>query len=1248
MLIASSILAPIIKENIFENWEDHLREQNSEIEKCVNNRFEKLEYGLIQKVELIKTFVMDNVNESSALGHSLHDLVNSKQFGQNYVEVYNNDTNIIAWSERNSSYNIDLFNEDFASGELYFRMNPMATFLALHDSVEECIVVIGTIVEKNFKINNEYIANVSWEQDLSRQFNTEFEINYERKYEDNKDGTKHSFPIYNNFNNTIATVVFQKPSREIYLTNVDKSIYTFQSLLLLVIYILFGISLYNSWIKSKTKIVRLTYVSLTLIVFRVLLNLMDFPQSLIHLQIDNPMYFSSRFLFGLVSSPFEYFLTAATIVYICVRYYRYLKDEKLSEKKSSTAVILIYSVIILIIYLVFLRGFGATVRSVVFDSSIRYFKYPTIIPDIPTLVMLLNLLLTGYASLLFSLILLRVLIGKFSGNSRRLITYFFLLFLIFQFVGMIYDWYQHQPQGTPLIRVTYITLTFILAFYIFIREKRSLINHIYILFASSILVISLLNFYNSDLERKSLKITANEITRSEESLIRYLAIETILSASNDPEVLAFLADSTCNFDALAFRIWSNSTLENEALSSNVNIISVEHELLGSFAFKYSENFLWDWERLNFIDNEIELKTILAQDGSSEIIRAVAPFETEGKLLAYLEISIFHDAFSLGFEDTPEFFSSSKAITNTPININQLKIFDFHDSQLVNYFTDLILSENEASKIVNAEFTRYDEAWLNIPINGINHVIFAKRTNELGFDRVLAVALAEKDVSWNLFDFFKLFFIHSLYISLLLFLMYVFYFRKEFKVRYSFRAQLLAAFLFISIIPLIVLAVYFRSLTDQKNIDAIYYKLGKRADSIEEYINRYAGIPGLTIDEIYTNATNDLGINFTIFDDTKLEYSSSMIYYDIGLIPKLLNSKIYHDLVQSGLQEYVVEESIEGFKYHSFYHKARLVGEDKLVKVSDLFNSIQLPMTGTEVDVFLFGSYSFAVILVVILSTLLANQIASPIRRLTRATKSVAGGDLNVRVYDTSRGEIKDLIEGFNDMVQELKRTQNEMAEMEREVAWKEMAKQVAHEIKNPLTPMRLSVQQLVTAYKDKSDKFDAIFEKVTDTVIRQIDTLKNIASEFSSFARMPNLRIQNIDIEKVITQSINLFSDENVKIDYKSSGWEPIVKGDEEQLQRLLVNLLRNSIQAEATEIEINCRCFSDKYSVKISDNGKGISREYVEKIFDDNFTTKIGGMGLGLSMAKRYMESVHGKIFIETTSSSGTTIVLEFPVVNK
>lgn len=233
------------------------------------------------------------------------------------------------------------------------------------------------------------------------------------------------------------------------------------------------------------------------------------------------------------------------------------------------------------------------------------------------------------------------------------------------------------------------------------------------------------------------------------------------------------------------------------------------------------------------------------------------------------------------------------------------------------------------------------------------------------------------------------------------------------------------------------------------------------------------------------------------------------------------------------------------------------------------------------------------------------------------------------------------------MTSELQKNQNDIAELERENAWKEMAKQVAHEIKNPLTPMKLSVQQLVASYDDKKTEFDEILKKLSAAILNQIDNLSLIASEFSSFAKMPSLKLEEFNLIPVIKDTVHLFGDEEANIKFISNVENAIVESDNSQMRRMFINLIRNSIQAKAQVVTINFTSENNYSIIDISDDGIGVAPINQNKIFETNFTTKEKGLGLGLKLIKRFLENTGGEIKLLSSSSAGTVFRIMIPIKN-
>ncbi len=216
-----------------------------------------------------------------------------------------------------------------------------------------------------------------------------------------------------------------------------------------------------------------------------------------------------------------------------------------------------------------------------------------------------------------------------------------------------------------------------------------------------------------------------------------------------------------------------------------------------------------------------------------------------------------------------------------------------------------------------------------------------------------------------------------------------------------------------------------------------------------------------------------------------------------------------------------------------------------------------------------------------------------------------------------------------------------------------MAKQVAHEIKNPLTPLKLGVQLLDKSWKEKDPRFDAKFEKFSKSFIEQIDSLSHIASEFSNFAKMPEIVLEDVDLKEVVHQSIDLYrQSENTTITFEDKcDREVFVKAGRDQLLRCFNNLIKNAVEARQENvpgiIEIIMYCKEINVLVEIHDNGTGIPEALGQSIFTPNFTTKSSGTGLGLAFVKQAIENIDGVITFNTIPGQGTTFFIRIPMVN-
>jgi signal transduction histidine kinase len=449
---------------------------------------------------------------------------------------------------------------------------------------------------------------------------------------------------------------------------------------------------------------------------------------------------------------------------------------------------------------------------------------------------------------------------------------------------------------------------------------------------------------------------------------------------------------------------------------------------------------------------------------------------------------------------------------------------------------------------------------------------------------------------------------------------------------------------------------------QSNRKLIIEKTESLLADLQNKLGKASMLTGDWKDESF-RSLNELMIKFSyvfntdmnIFDPYgSLVVSSRPEVFEYNLAGRKMNPRAYYVMHHQGKPRFIIRESIESLGYYSSY--VPLYNQyNKLLGYLNLPYFSRQSETSREIStivVAMVNAYFILILLTVFLAVVLSNQVARPLQLLQSKLAGLRFGNKNQSIEYQRDDEIGRLVKEYNRMVSELQASAEKLARSERESAWREMARQIAHEIKNPLTPMKLSVQHLRRAWKDGAPDLDAHIDRMTNTLIDQIETLTNIANEFSKFAQVPGAHFQAIDLTQKIQRITHLFEGTckvNLHKNYKTSR-EVIINADPEQVIQVFNNLIRNAIQAVAEGIEpvvdISIDTSEDTVTVKVSDNGTGIKEELQERLFEPNFTTKSSGMGLGLAIAKKIMEGSGGKIWFETQKNQGTSFYLEWPLI--
>lgn len=428
-----------------------------------------------------------------------------------------------------------------------------------------------------------------------------------------------------------------------------------------------------------------------------------------------------------------------------------------------------------------------------------------------------------------------------------------------------------------------------------------------------------------------------------------------------------------------------------------------------------------------------------------------------------------------------------------------------------------------------------------------------------------------------------------------------------------------------------------------------YRLGME-DELTPEIEYY--ITGILI-----RLSNVFYTDINLYDlEGKLYTSSRPEVFELGLIGEQMNPQAYSKLLLENNVRYVHEESISNLSYLSAY--VPLTNDN-----NEILSYLNLPYFTRQsilkkeiytLVIAVANIYAILILITILIAVIVSNTITKPLQLIQNKLRELSIGKTNEQIDYDSDDEIGSLIKEYNRMVVELENSAELLARSERESAWREMAKQIAHEIKNPLTPMKLSIQHLQRSWEDKVDNWDEVMKKTTRNLIEQIDHLSSIATAFSNFAKLPKASTAEVDIVSTITGITNLFeSTENVDISLSMNGIDSLyVISDKMQLNRIFINLLKNSVQSIPKDregrISIELIREPDMALVRICDNGTGIPENVRSKLFTPNFTTKSGGMGLGLAIVKNIVEQYGGKIGFTTVHQQGSCFWFKLPCAEK
>lgn len=806
-------------------------------------------------------------------------------------------------------------------------------------------------------------------------------------------------------------------------------------------------------------------------------------------------------------------------------------------------------------------------------------------------------------------------------------------------------------QLLSIQRVTYTVLAFFWfsAFFslLFCKNilQRSLLTTL-IIFVSVASVYSLLIFYYSIgvKERENQKLLAVTLVAQRDPAAEEFLSKIQNEISNDPAIVSLLIQKedpreyierayfNSYFRKYIIEIYvcsNNSTLELQPDSQSVPCFSFMDGMINDMGFRISGTNFY------FMDN---MNGRISYTG-----RFHYPLLTDSAgVTIYIDLDSDLLFEGIGF---PELLID-KSITRSE-NYGNFNYAKYYGGELTDKFGDF----NYNFYIDN--YGPSQDEFTYKKIDKFEHLIYHTRENNYVIVSRKLFTFTEYLISFP--------YLFVFYFLVVLFFNFLLIRRENRKMVFDLKFKIQAAIIsivFVSLL-LVALATIFYNIEEykSKHQNDLNEKLKSISEEIDMRLEDKDQITPDVVDWLHrelAKLSNIFRTDINIYGvDGNILASSRVEIFQRGLVSTRINSQAYYEIFQNfQFNNYFQPEKIGNLSYLSAY-KPIINNRGVYLGSINLPYFIKQDNYSQEISTIIVTFINLYVLLLlasIIIAVFIANQITRPLVLIQANLKKMGLGKYNEPINYKRNDEIGSLVKEYNKKVDELAVSADLLARSERESAWREMAKQIAHEIKNPLTPMKLNIQHLQRT-KGKNKEYNEFLERITATLIEQIDNLSDIATEFSNFAKIPMARNQVFVLAEQLQKVIDLYETHNrAHIEFYPGDFRKIkVNADREQLSRAIINLIKNGIQAIPDEqvglIKIELGRREHMAIISITDNGTGIPEELQNKMFSPSFTTKSSGMGLGLSIVKNIVENFAGKVWFETDVDKGTTFFVEIPV---
>ena len=1264
---------------IVDHWTQVQADRVEQIQKACNRDFQTRASGLLTLASSIAedSTLFQNLFQTDPLSvqSAFQDLRGMRHSDNLTYEITDARGAILCWSGKSvdSTYE-DVLQTANSDTIVTLSQRGLYTYLSVGLSVarKRAYVFVSHPLVVNYPISSRFVRSTNFTDNLRTLVKADFRLSTKSESSPKENGDYQIAVLSDLGGIPVGTIIFEKPRQDAIIQEMNVDLDKWMGVCIGLASLCFGWAVHLTTRRMARRWFRALIVVVVLWALRFVWIGADFPSHIIGGDLFNPSFYSSPFLFGAVGSLGEVLISVtffALTVVLCFgavyesfdeqrRWFSWLIGTNFAVRSLAIAVSLVALLWIT-------RGFGAAIRSFVVDSTIAFHDPLTAVPSLAVFVMQLNILLLGMSfvavALLISFFVARIA-DSFSQAPKNVTRFllpalFFLTFVSFQLLN---------PE--PIVP-WYVSLVIVLGGYAlatrlgklqFDQLRNRAVSWRGV--TSLVLVASMVSLVITDQqihskEREQVQAYAQELLQPLDSWISFVltdGLRSIVSSYHQQPLTSALPN--VNNGNLAFLFWTRTLMSREGYNSAVVVYDDHNKEISSFSVGLSS---FDQREVlsKIFENEEESVVVLDRANPLSASKNYGLWSTirsdQGKLLGSVALLLSASEKSVfGGDDNETLLSSPNSILQNVYRPTTVSVFE--NGKLSATTHEELALESDVPSAASQRFAagQVNSFWMQETIEGKNYESFFARDPAIP-SKVVEVSLESIDYRWHIFDFLKLLTAALAAVVLLTLFYGLSSLRLQRKLAFAFRTKLLVSFLALGFVPLILLSYYNREFAAQNLDEAMKKTLVRNLDMTSQRILTSVAdeedyLKGINNDFAETVAS-DLGIDFTVYHRTEMQASSRPELYQASILDSRLPGNVFAEVVLAGKQFVIDDETIGAVRYAVGYRPLYLQGNFVgVLAVPAPYHQRDIEEDLARRNAYYAAVYAIMIIIIMSAGWGIAQQLSIPIRELTTAATEIGKGNLDVHVAQRSSDEIGELVKSFDQMAVEIKTSRINLAAAERKLAWTEMAKQVAHEIKNPLTPMKLSIQHLRQAFKDKAKDLPGIVESTTKIIIEQIDALSRIAAEFSQYARMPEKRFERISLDETVLECVELFNKIKgieFRVNFDDNNSQLIA--DKDELRRVFINVIRNSVQAmdKGGTIVVESRLSGGSCKIRFSDSGEGIPANLLSKVFEPNFSTKTDGTGLGLAISQKIIQDLNGTIGISSDPGKGTTVEIKLPV---